>query len=84
MGGAGPWVVAKVVANPPTFASDFCDGIQRELRGQRARSTARPGVPPTDPRLIVSLMFYICERSLSRNRRVGFYETIFGCTATFR
>jgi len=54
----GPLLIAKVAAAPVTSASDFCDGMQRGLGGQRARSTARPGSSANRPRLIISLTFY--------------------------
>src|SRR5262249_31945166 len=53
----------------------FCDS------GEDRRPDRR--VPPAEP-VIVSLASYMCQRSLSRNDRVRFYETIFGCITLLR
>lgn len=62
-----PNPAAKVTRKYPRICDDFCDNPRPP---RTANSANRPS-------LIFSLMFYMCERSLSRYRRVGFCETIF-------
>ncbi len=53
----GPWAVAKVVANPRTSRVPFATGYSEDSRGSGTDRRPDLRVPPTDPGLIVSLMF---------------------------
>jgi hypothetical protein len=73
----------KVVSNPRAFP-EFATGYGEATEGREPDRRRDLRVPANRSSLIVSLMFYMCERSQSQNRRVDFYGTIFVCITTFR